>query len=84
MYCSRVCCAKSIKLALRLKSLNPDTNVFILYRDIRTYGFYEDLYREARSKGVLFVRYSIDNKPVVEAGEDGLTSLASRWKLRLT
>ena len=73
MYCSRVCCAKSIKLALRLKSLNPDTNVFILYRDIRTYGFYEDLYREARARGVIFVRYSIDNKPVVEAGEDGLT-----------
>ncbi|MHB8985435.1 MAG: FAD-dependent oxidoreductase, partial [Eubacteriales bacterium] len=55
LYCSRVCCTKSIKLALDLKEMNPEMNVFILYRDIRSYGFYEDLYREARSKGIIFV-----------------------------
>ncbi|MHB8985027.1 MAG: 4Fe-4S binding protein, partial [Eubacteriales bacterium] len=63
---------KSIKLALDLKEMNPEMNVFILYRDIRSYGFYEDLYREARSKGIIFVRYGTDSKPVVEEGEKGL------------
>ncbi|MFZ5649300.1 MAG: FAD-dependent oxidoreductase [Bacillota bacterium] len=65
-YCSRVCCTKSIKLAIKLKDKNPDANVFILYRDIRSYGFFEDLYTEARRKGVIFIRYSVDQKPVVE------------------
>ncbi|MFZ5632433.1 MAG: FAD-dependent oxidoreductase [Bacillota bacterium] len=65
-YCSRVCCAKSIKLALKLKDKHPDANVFIMYRDIRAYGFFEDLYTEARRKGVIFIRYSVDQKPVVE------------------
>ncbi|MHB8916675.1 MAG: FAD-dependent oxidoreductase [Desulfocucumaceae bacterium] len=65
-YCSRVCCTKSIKLALKLKDKNPDANVFILYRDIRSYGFFEELYTEARRKGVIFIRYSVDQKPVVE------------------
>ncbi|MHB8985441.1 MAG: FAD-dependent oxidoreductase [Eubacteriales bacterium] len=65
-YCSRVCCTKNIKLALKIKDKYPDQNVFVLYRDIRTYAFYEDYYREARSKGVIFIRYSTDQKPVVE------------------
>lgn len=71
-YCSRICCTKSVKQALKVKELNPDANVFILYRDIRTYGFYEEMYREARNKGVIFIRYSVDNKPVVEAGPSGV------------
>lgn len=65
-YCSRICCTKSIKLALKIKERRPEANVYILYRDIRTYGFFEDLYTEARQKGVIFIRYSEDNKPVVE------------------
>lgn len=69
-YCSRICCTKSIKQALKLKEANPDANVFILYRDIRTYGFYEEMYTEARRKGVVFIRYAVDNKPVVEAAGD--------------
>jgi len=69
-YCSRICCTKSVKQALKIKEANPDANVFILYRDIRTYGFYEDLYTEARRKGVIFIRYSVESKPVVEAGGD--------------
>jgi len=64
-YCSKVCCTHSIKSALELKNLNPEINVFILYRDIRTYGEREDLYREARRKGILFFRYDLDNKPEV-------------------
>ncbi len=69
-YCSRICCTKSIKQALKVKETNPDANVFILYRDIRSYGFYEDLYTEARRRGVIFIRYSLDDKPVVEADGD--------------
>lgn len=67
MYCSRVCCTHSIENALELKKLNPEMNVYILYRDIRTYGEKEYLYRQARESGVIFIRYSLDNKPVVEA-----------------
>ena len=66
-YCSKVCCTHSIKNALELKKRNPETNVYILYRDIRTYGEREDLYQEARSRGVLFFRYDPDEKPAVTA-----------------
>ena len=65
MYCSRVCCTHSVDNALQLKRLNPDMNVFILYRDIRTYGERELLYKEAREAGVIFIRYSLYNKPEV-------------------
>jgi heterodisulfide reductase subunit A-like polyferredoxin len=65
-YCSKVCCTHSIKSALTLKELNPGMNIYILYRDIRTYGEREDLYREARLKGVRFIRYELDDKPLVE------------------
>ena len=65
-YCSKVCCTHSIHRALTLKRLYPDMNIYILYRDIRTFGDREDLYTEARNKGVLFIRYDLDNKPKVE------------------
>lgn len=65
-YCSRVCCTHSIHSALTLKKLNPDMDIYIICRDIRTYGEREDLYREARSKGVNFIRYEVDDKPRVE------------------
>jgi heterodisulfide reductase subunit A len=64
-YCSRVCCTHSIDNALELKEGNPDMNVYILYRDVRTYGEREYLYKKAREKGVIFIRYSVDNKPQV-------------------
>jgi heterodisulfide reductase subunit A-like polyferredoxin len=70
-YCSRVCCSHSIENALRLKRLNPDMDVYILYRDIRTYGLRENLYKEARAAGVLFIRFSLDRKPVVDVAADG-------------
>jgi heterodisulfide reductase subunit A len=66
-YCSRICCSVAIKNALRLKESHPEARVFVLFRDMRTYGFQEDFYREAREKGVVFVRYDPEAKPRVEA-----------------
>jgi len=70
-YCSRLCCTHSVESALELKSLNPDMDVFILYRDMRTYGDKELLYKEAREKGVVFIRYDLNSKPVVEKTAEG-------------
>jgi heterodisulfide reductase subunit A-like polyferredoxin len=69
--CSRICCQGAIKYALELKRLNPEMDVVILYRDIRTYGFLEDYYREARDQGVLFSRFDPDHLPQVhnDSGE---------------
>ncbi len=70
--CSRICCQSAVKNALKIKSLNPDAQVFILYRDIRTYGLMEDYYKEAREKGVLFSRFDPQNPPQAELTEDGV------------
>jgi len=70
--CSRVCCQSAIKNALHIKKLNPDAQIFILYRDMRTYGFLEEYYTEARRQGVMFFRYSPDDLPVVESSEEGV------------
>ena len=75
-YCSRVCCTHSIHSALTLKELNPDMDIYILYRDVRTYGEREDIYREARAKGVGFICYDLHDKPSVEKIDGG--------KLRVT
>ena len=69
-YCARVCCSHSIKNALKLKEKNPEMDIYILFRDIRTYGILEDYYREASEKDVKFVRYEPDDKPRVEAVEE--------------
>ena len=71
-YCSRLCCSQAIRNALKLKELRPQANVFVLYRDIRTYGFSEKYYRLARERGVRFVRYEPEAKPEVCATEGGL------------
>ena len=63
--CSRVCCAQAVKNALKIKEVSPGTEVYVLYKDIRTYGFKEDYYREVADKGVLFIRYDDENKPKV-------------------
>jgi heterodisulfide reductase subunit A len=65
-YCSRICCSESVKNALELKSINPDMDIYVLYRDIRTYGFNEDYYREARGRKIRFIRFDQDDKPLVE------------------
>ncbi len=70
-YCSRVCCSQAIKNALKLKERAPEREITIIFRDMRTYGFKEDYYREAASKGVRFVRYEPEDKPVVEAVVEG-------------
>ncbi|SMC49618.1 NADPH-dependent glutamate synthase beta chain [Desulfocicer vacuolatum DSM 3385] len=72
-YCSRVCCTHSIDSALELKKKNPDMAVYILYRDIRTYGEREYLYQQARKQGVIFIRYTPDTKPEVTPGDTGIT-----------
>ena len=71
-YCSKVCCTHSISSAIKLKDLNPDMNVFIVYRDMRPYGLREALYREARQKGIHFVRYVHDKGMTVEAKDQSL------------
>ena len=70
-YCSRVCCGHAVKNALKLNELNPEMRIYILFRDMRTYGFKEDSYREASEKGVQFIRYTPEDKPVVEAAKEG-------------
>jgi heterodisulfide reductase subunit A len=71
-YCSRICCTHAVRNALKLKELRPQANVFVLYRDVRTYGFGEQQYRLAREKGVRFIRYEPDRKPAVSAPDGGL------------
>jgi len=71
-YCSRVCCTQAVKNALRLKALRPEVGVYVLYREVRTYGFRERYYEAARDAGVVFVRYELPEKPQVEAGPGGL------------
>ena len=69
-YCSRVCCSQAIKNALKLKEQNPQMDIYILFRDMRTYGFQEDYYREAANKDVKFIRYEPENQPRVHAVEE--------------
>ncbi|MBW2565457.1 MAG: CoB--CoM heterodisulfide reductase iron-sulfur subunit A family protein [Deltaproteobacteria bacterium] len=64
--CSRVCCQQAVKNAISVKEINPEANVFVLHRDIRTYGFAEDYYRKAREIGIHFMRYNEHEDPIVE------------------
>jgi heterodisulfide reductase subunit A2 len=68
-YCSRLCCSESVKNALKLKELNPEMDIYVLFRDMRTYGFNEDYYREASNKDIKFIRFEPQDPPEVEAGE---------------
>uniref|UniRef100_UPI0040571D3A FAD-dependent oxidoreductase n=1 Tax=Candidatus Electronema sp. TaxID=2698783 RepID=UPI0040571D3A len=72
-YCSRVCCGQALKNALRLKALQPEMQIIVLYRDMRAYGFMEDEYRKARQLGVIFTRYSLERKPEVSVNGDAVT-----------
>jgi len=68
--CARICCGQAIKNALKIKEVSPETEVYVLYKDIRSYGFKEDYYREASTKGVLFINYEDQRKPqVIAEGE---------------
>lgn len=72
-YCSRVCCTHAIKNSLKLLELNPKTKIYILYREVRTYGFKENFYTKARESGVMFIRYDNDRKPIVENSDGSLS-----------
>jgi heterodisulfide reductase subunit A len=71
-YCSRVCCTQAVKNALKLKALKPGLEVYVLYREVRTYGFRESYYEAARDAGVVFLRYQLPDKPGIRAEGDRL------------
>ena len=75
-YCSQICCTTSIKQAIEIKEKYPEKNIFIFYRDIRTPGFKEKLYKKARGLGIVFIRFDLENKPQVQENENGLTIYA--------
>ena len=74
-YCSRTCCTHTLENALTLKKMNPGMNIYVLYRDLRSYGFREDLYREARTNGVTFIRYDLEDLPEVSINDQKEISL---------
>ena len=72
--CSRICCSTAVKNAIKIKDLDPEAEIFILYKDMRTYGFNEKYYRKAAERGVVFIRYDDENKPEVKC-EGGTLSV---------
>ena len=71
-YCSRICCSVAVKNALKIKEISPDSNITILYRDVRTYGFREGYYTKARQQGVRFLRFLDEQKPEVTQNGNGV------------
>jgi heterodisulfide reductase subunit A len=80
-YCSEVCCTHSVVSALKLKEINPEMDVFIVYRDMRTFGLFEDLYREARSQGIAFIRYDESKELKVAKDQNDLQVLFTSYVL---
>jgi heterodisulfide reductase subunit A len=76
-FCSRICCSMAVKNALSIKKRNPDANIYILYRDIRTYGFREKYYQMARNAGIVFIRYDKEKPPVVTNNKNLVVSVDS-------
>ena len=70
-YCSRVCCGQAVKNAVRLKKINPEMKIYVLYRDMRTYGLMENVYGDAAERGVVFIRYHEADKPEVQVNDAG-------------
>jgi len=70
-YCSQICCSNSLITAMKIKEINPDIDIYVLYRDMRTYGLKEALYTEARAKGIMFIRYRAEDPPQLAAGKEG-------------
>jgi heterodisulfide reductase subunit A len=65
-YCSRLCCMTAIKNAALMKEINPEARVYVLHRDLMTYGVeFEEYYRKAKEAGVRFIRYTLNNPPQV-------------------
>ena len=80
--CSRICCQMAVKNALTMNKLNPETQIYILYRDMRTYGLLEDYYKEAREKGIIFIRFDQQAPPEVKTSQDGLKVFVKDHVLR--
>ncbi|MBU0704599.1 MAG: FAD-dependent oxidoreductase [Chloroflexi bacterium] len=78
-YCSRTCCTNTMKNAIRIKLLNPNCRVVVLYKDIITYGFREQFYTEARERGVIFVRYDENSMPQVRVDDQGQLEIVA-WE----
>jgi heterodisulfide reductase subunit A2 len=78
-YCSKICCTASVQQAVAFKTRNPNLDVYVLYRDLRTFGLREELYRKARELGVLFIRFAQNEKPSVEE-----ISLGGKEKIQIT
>jgi heterodisulfide reductase subunit A len=74
-YCSRICCSQAVKNSLNFYKANPDANIYVLYKDMRTYGFREDYYQKAREAGAVFIRYDDDHKPEIRM-DDGSLSIS--------
>lgn len=70
-YCSKVCCTHSLKSAIALKEIDKRKRVYVVYRDIRSYGFREDMYKKARELGVLFIRYDLEKMPRLRKNSEG-------------
>jgi heterodisulfide reductase subunit A len=81
LYCSRVCCTAAIKNSLKLKTIRPEAQISVLYRDIRTFGLKETYYLKARHQGVRFYRFEREQKPQVAAdgGRCPASSTGRRW-----
>ena len=71
-YCSRVCCIDAVKNAIKVKEKHPDAEIYIIYRDMRTYGINEKYYEKARELGIIFIRYNVEDKPKVKKGKNNL------------
>lgn len=71
-YCSRLCCSFAVRASIDLKTRNPDMDVYVLYREMRTFGEREAIYKEAREKGVIFIRFDVNNKPKVSVNGSSL------------
>ncbi|NLD38127.1 MAG: CoB--CoM heterodisulfide reductase iron-sulfur subunit A family protein [Desulfatiglans sp.] len=84
-YCSRVCCTQAIKNALRIREVNPEADISILFRDMRSYRFSEDYYRKASDMDIRFIRYEPDAPPEAKAftenGKKGLRITAPDYIL---
>ena len=76
--CSRICCQNAVKNAIAIKEKTPETDVFILYRDMRMYSMLEEFYTKARNMGVIFSRFDKEHPPIVEKGDDGKVSVTFR------
>ena len=76
-YCSRICCSMAVKNAIEIKKRDPGANVFVLYRDVRTYGFRETYYKQARELGVVFIRYTPEDPPKVVENNGLMVTLKS-------